>query len=283
MMEEKATIELAPVLHLPPVDTKQIHPHALDRYLEFLKELYNEVALDQLSDEDLSDDESAKLKTSADEIKGWLQKVNKDSGEAALMVYPYSSLIRYYMSDLKALLKRAYERKVEKQRQEAEKKRRLAALEEINPPFDDAEKYLTKDEYQQFLDSIPGAISAFLGTDEKAKSYKPNIWLLNSRAWDYNYWTSVIEDRRKEEIRRKQAQLEHEQFLKEMNDTIKKFKLDLAKEKKPTFAYPPALAEYHPDLWCELERPTQEEVEKRAAQYIWQKVPRDSRTLSPGS
>jgi len=52
-----------------------------------------------------------------------------------------------------------------------------------------------------------------------------------------------------EDARYKQAAREHEQYLKEINDTIEKFKVGLAKVKKPTIAYPPALAKYHPEGW----------------------------------
>lgn len=156
MAGDKTIIELPPILNLPPVDTEQMQPYALDRYLGFLQELYDEVPLDQLSEEDLTDDERDKRKTCVDGIQDWLQKCSKDSGEAALMVYAYSSVIRYYMSDLKALVKRAYERKVEKERQETIKRRRLAALEEINPPPDDAKKYLTTTNISNSVIAFPG-------------------------------------------------------------------------------------------------------------------------------
>ena len=59
MAEDKTIIELAPILHLPPVNKTQMVPYALMRYLNLLKEIYDEVPLDQLSDEDLTDDEKA--------------------------------------------------------------------------------------------------------------------------------------------------------------------------------------------------------------------------------
>ena len=112
MAEDKTIIELAPILHLPPVNKTQMVPYALMRYLNLLKEIYDEVPLDQLSDEDLTDDEKAKRKECTDKIVEWVQKCNKDAGQAALMVYPYSSVITYHMRNLKTLLKVAYERRL---------------------------------------------------------------------------------------------------------------------------------------------------------------------------
>ena len=62
MANSDEIIQPQPVLQLPPVNLSQIHPHAAERYVQFLKELWGEVALDQLTEEDLSEDERAKLK-----------------------------------------------------------------------------------------------------------------------------------------------------------------------------------------------------------------------------
>jgi len=260
MTEDKRIIELPPILNLPPINMEQMHPYAAERYLRLLVELYNEVPLDQLSEEDLTDDERAKRKRYTDEIIDWAKKCDRGSSAGALMVYLYSMVIFYRMSDLKALLKTAYERKLEELRQETEKKkrlealevekkRRLAALEEMGPPLDDAKKYLKKDEYEQFCDSISGAISAYVGRDRRVESYSPRTWLLNRKASDYSYWTLVIRERKEKEVRRKQAQLEHDQYLDRLSLAVEKFKGELAKSKKPKSVYPPELEKYEPDGW----------------------------------
>lgn len=278
MTNSKETPELlASIINLKPEYKDQLHPYAVERYLSFLNEIYDKFSQGQLTVEDLelylSEEEQVKLNNCATEIAEWLAKCRKDSGEASLVVYLYSRHSYSSMSRFKAVLKTALERKAEKQRQEAEKQRRLAVLKEIDPPLADAKKYLTSEETQRFLDSIPGAIDAYLDRDKRAESYSPGIWLLTSKASDYSYWILIIKERKEKEARKKRAEIEHSQFVKEINDTIKKLKQELAKVKKPGFAYPTALAKYDPDSWCELERPTREEVERWAGPYIRKRVP----------
>ena len=272
MAEDKTIIELAPILRLPPVDTEQIHPHALDRYLEFLQEVYKEVpTLYLLNDADLevflSDEDRAKFKASVDEIKGWLQKCNKDNDEATLMVYAYHTPFSS-MTTVTTLLEEVYKRKLLKER-------RLKALEAIHPPFDDAEKYLSEKESQRFRQSLLGAADAYL---DGGKGCILNDWRFDRRAGDYVGLTGIMKKQKEKEARYKQAEVEHTQFKKEINNTVEKFKLDLAKEKKPKFAYPPALAKYEPHEWAELELPTKGQVKQWAEPYVWKKVPQ---TLKP--
>jgi len=58
-----------------------------------------------------------------------------------------------------------------------------------------------------------------------------------------------------------------------MNEAIEKLKKGLAKEKKPSFAYPQVLVKYSPDSWCELDTPGTGEVEEWAGPYVWKRVP----------
>jgi len=51
----------------------------------------------------------------------------------------------------------------------------------------------------------------------------------------------AIREQKEEQTRQERAELEYSQFLKEVNDTIKRFKQGLAKRKRPKFAYPPSL------------------------------------------
>lgn len=272
-----------------------LHPNALQRYLAFLKELHDCVPLAQLSDEDLTEDEQTRRKEYAEGIVEWLKKCDKDAGKVSLEIYPYSIPVIYDMSNLKELLKKAYQRKVEKAQREAEekerqakeeaeirerqarhegeKKRRVAALEEIVPPLDDARRYLSDKEYQQFCDSVPGAIDAYLNRDKKAEVYLPHIWLLKSAALDYSCWTSRIKDRKEKALRLQQAETEYAQYVRQINEAVTQFKNELAKEKKPKFAYPSALDQYEPHNWCQLEMPTKQQVEKWASPHVWERVP----------
>ena len=129
-----------------------------------------------------------------------------------------------------------------------------------------------------FAVSTVFAVNTYLGTSEIAKAYDPEIWQISPEARDYLLWTSIIEKRKGEAARQKRAELEHDQFLKEINNTIKKFKQELAKEKKPKFALPLALAKYDPQDWAELKPPTKAQVEQWAELYVWKRVPH---TLKP--
>ena len=205
MLEREVVVP--PILRLPWPEEGSLHPYARQKYLKFLAEIQTEApgvyaAVEEDLRAFLSDSEYSKLVACEDEIKGWLQKCSKDNDKVTLRVYPYHSPFDA-MWDLKKILKGVAERK-------AEKKRRLAALEGIGPPFDDAEKYLTSEERQRFFDSIPGAIDAYLGRNKGAESSFPGIWLLTSKATDYIHWTGVIEDRRKEEIRQKQVAVKYD-------------------------------------------------------------------------
>jgi len=231
MAGNESMIELPPILHLPPVNREQMEPYPLMRYLNLLKNIYDEVPLDELREDDLVEEEKAKRKENTDKIVDWVQKCSKDSGQATLVVYPYSMVIFYCMSDLKALLKTALERKVEKARQEAEQQKRLAVLKEIDPPLADVKKYLTQEETQRFLDSIPGAIDAYLDRDKKVESYSPGVWLLSNKAFDYSYWILIIKERKKEEIRQKQAQTKHDQYIDRLSAALRSSRQSLARAK----------------------------------------------------
>ncbi len=277
MTNSKETPELLQILNLEPEYKDQLHPYALKRYLSFLREINDKFSPGKLTAEDinlyLSEEERHKLITCATGIADWLVKCKKDSGKTSLLIHPFGKSPYYSMSRFKAILETIIERKVEKVRQEAEKKRRLAALEGIGPPIDDAEKYLAPEERQRFFDSIPGAINAYLGRDKGAESYSPSIWLLNSKASDYSHWTGVIEDRRKDEIRQKQAAAEYDRYLDTLSLTVEKFKTELAKSKKPEFVYPLELEKYGPDGWCELKLPDKQQLRNWAEDKILERLP----------
>jgi hypothetical protein len=218
------------------------------------------------ADAEQSRDECEKERDGAksdDERRFWDVERFKYMSRVLMLSPPYYSVHYFHEHDRCIDLVRERKKRREK---------RLAALKEIAPPLDDAKKYLSDHEYQQFCDSVPGAIDAYLDIKARA-SYHPRAWLLDDKASGYRYWILVIEGRAREKARRKQAQLEHSQFLYEINNTIKEFKKQLVKEKKPSFHYPPALANHRPDAWYKLKSPTQQEVGKWAQQYIWERVP----------
>lgn len=264
MLESKA--KLPSILRLPWPKDGSLHPYAHQKYLEFLSEVLKVVPGIYLITQDdlrlfLSDNEYSRLEACEDEIRGWLQKCSTDD-EVAMRVYPYHSPFSA-MWDLKKLLKKVAERRLLRAR-------RLAGLKEISLPFDDANKYLNKKEYELFINGLAGAADAYL---DGGKGCLLNDWRFDSRAGDYVGWTSIIAKRKKKEAREKQADLEYTQYMKEVNDAIKSLKSELAKAKKPKFSYPKWLAGCYPDLWFDLNLPTMEKIEDWAKPKIEQLVP----------
>lgn len=159
---------------------------------------------------------------------------------------------------------------------------RLDALEKMGVPLDDARAYLSAElELAQFLDSLPGAADAFL---DGGKGCRYSDWRFDHRASNYLKLKLTIDWRKKKEakerqarldleLRRMQSQVANAQFRKELNDGTKRFKQELARARKPHFAYPPSFARYHPESWCYLEWPTKQEVEEWAGEHIQKRVP----------
>lgn len=238
MAGNESMTALAPILHLPPVNKEQMNPLLLVRYLNLLKEIYDEVPLDKLCEDDLVEEEKANREEDTDKIMEWIQNCSKDSSQAALMVYSYDRIIIDYLRDLKRILKTAYERKLEKQRRQAIKKRWMQALHEVNPPANDADRYLTDDEQELFIGSVSGAIASYLGG---GKGCPLNDWRLDRRAHDYTRWTLTIKKRKEKEANQKQAEIEYDQYINKLSTAIEKLKAELGKSKKPKFGYPPEL------------------------------------------
>ena len=84
MAEDKANTELAPASQLATVKLSQLHPHAAQRYVAFIKELSAEVSLDGVKDEDLTAEELARFeeylfhlvqKVLSRSLKDWLPNI----------------------------------------------------------------------------------------------------------------------------------------------------------------------------------------------------------------
>jgi len=264
-------IALAPILHLPPVNKEQMKPYPLMRYLNLLKEIYDEVPLDELCEDDLVEEEKAKRKENTDKIVEWIQNCSKDSSQAALMVYSYARVITDYLRDLKRILKTAYERKLEKQRRQAIKKRWMQALHEVNPPANDAERYLTDDEQELFIGSVSGAIVSYL---DGGKGCPLNDWRLDRRAHDYTRWTLTIKKRKEKEANQKQAEIEYDQYINKLSTAIEKLKAELGKSKKPKFGYSQGLNKFKPARWCNLPILSKQQIHNWSEPQILKSLPK---------
>ena len=116
----------------------------------------------------------------------------------------------------------------ERRKNEAEE-RWWAAYKELNIPADDAFRNLKSEEHQEFVDSIPGAVDAYLA---EGKSY-----VLDRRANDYLAWISVINNRRKKEQEKITANLAAQEYNERLNKEIARLKSVLCPSKKDLNAW----------------------------------------------
>ena len=183
---------MAEILALKPEDENRIHPYALKRFNDWKVDLLREVPqLPQLDMDGinadintyLSEEEKARVTKHKADIAEWLWKCT-DIGDG-YSPYPYSTWVIHPMSELRQLVKTAYKRKDKKERW-------CAARKAVNPPIDDAKRYLDKPgEYDEFIQAAREAIEAYI---EKGEDY-----LDNSRTFDYRWCLKRINDRKEEE------------------------------------------------------------------------------------
>jgi len=233
-------VKLSEILTLSPEDERRIHPHALKRFNDWRADILREVPLagEYSIDEfnaDLSiyldDEEKARAMEYKAQIGGWLRKCI-DLGDWP-SPYPYSTWVVQSMSELKRLVKIAYERKVVKaedeQRKREEEERWRAAYVALKLPLQDAKMVLDAGEYNEFERSISGAVDAYLA---KGKDY-----LRDSRAYDYSRWCNRINSRQKEKALKIAAENKSWEFNRSLNEEIRRLRLMLYAEKQKAKDY----------------------------------------------
>lgn len=257
MAEKNKIIQIPTVLHLPSPDNITVDGYALNGYYQFLVKVVDEVpSLYKLTDEDrqsfLPPEELARLTACEKAIKEWLQNCALGNDIVSLGYYPYHAPYDAE-GDLRKIIKRIAEKKSEFAEKEQLRKKRIKALEEMGVRLEDAQKYLSGDEYQRFIRSLPGAADAFI---DAGRDCALGDWRLDDRALRYFLLNDLIEKRRKEDNLRQQARVEYNKEFDSIFISIQKFHDALATSKRPEFGYPKSLAEYQPHSWCGLEQPT---------------------------
>jgi hypothetical protein len=255
---------LSGILSLKPEDEKRLHPKALEWFNDRRAEIQFEAPLEELSDDDLntflSDDEKREFQSCMEEISKGLSKcINLDEASSDLVTNAIVglSLVRFEVNSLlpmrriRLLLKDVHQRKVakvkeeqrerdeedRKNREQAEAERRKneaeqrwrAAYKKLNIPADDALRYLKSEEHKEFVDSILGAVDAYLAGGES--------YILDRRAKDYLTWISVINKRRKEEQGKITASLAAQKYNEHLNKEISRLKSVLCPSKKDLNAW----------------------------------------------
>ncbi len=104
-----------------------------------------------------------------------------------------------------------------------------AAYKALNIPADDAFKYLKTEEHERFVDSILGAVDAYL---DKKESY-----ILDSRADTYLLWINEINKRQEEARQKIAANITAQEYNRELNKEITKLRSKLDPRKKNLSTY----------------------------------------------
>lgn len=255
----------------PPGIENRIHPRAMAHFRKFLADVRFEVPLEELNNDDLDrylkDHEKPEFQRYMTQITDGLGTCidigDEDSGDnqTKLLLFEINTTIPMYF--IKPLLRKVYDRKMEKvreelkkkqeekrraaeearekQRQEEEQQRQQAAEAEekklwhtayqaLDVPAGHAEKYLTEPgEYEKFIKSIAGAVRAYM---DKGESYTDD-----SRANDYLFYCNEINRGKDKEQRKLAAVASARLFSYSLNEKIKKLKASLHLQKQSPTKY----------------------------------------------
>ncbi|MFC1969503.1 hypothetical protein ACFLVF_03345 [Chloroflexota bacterium] len=220
---------------------REIHPHALRRYKEWKASVQCEIPLEELNNSDLNmflcEGEKRTFQNCMDEIGEWL--MNCRGIEDGYSPYPYDADVIGPMFEVKSLLKRVYqlkaikakeeqrrrEEKAEAERREKEYSERwCAAYIVIKPPMDDAKKYLNDEEYEKFEQATWKAIEIYIGKEED--------YLNDSGTFDYRRFLWKINYRKEEEQIRNDAQAQAQAFHARLDQGLKEIENMLSPEKE---------------------------------------------------
>jgi hypothetical protein len=196
--QESPMIELARLFNLKPEDERRLNSHALERMNALEARILKKTP--QLDIQDiivnldayLNDNERVEFDKSLAAITRWLSGcmdiVNR------YFFHAHATWVIDPMLRVESLMVRAYQRADAVRREKEYEDRWCAAFVSINPPVDDAKKYLNDTENDQFTLAVGKAIDAYL---EEGEAY-----MADERAFDYGGWLKKIQERREEEAQK---------------------------------------------------------------------------------
>jgi len=196
---------------------ERLTPHALKRFNDWQERILTEVPqvrqltteqLDTHLDSYLRDDEKVEFNKCVDDIAEWLFKC-MDVGDR---YFPcaYDTEVIDPMPRIQSLIRQAYQRSEAERRKKEYDERWCAAFVSIEPPVDDAKKYLNATEHDKFILAMGEAIDTYL---EEGTAY-----LADAQSFDYRWWLNEIQERKKKEAREMEATnkaLEYNRRLKQ--------------------------------------------------------------------
>lgn len=209
------------ILSLRPGEEERLHPYVLKCYRDWHERILRAAPqLHQLSTEQtgahlrayLRDDELSEFSKCLADITRWLSEC-MDTGDTH---FPkaYALWVVTPMFRVESLLVTAYQRAEAEQRRKEHEDQWCAAHVYLDPPTDDAKKYLDGKDQREFKLATAQAIQAYL---EKGAAYGTDL-----RTLDYLQWLEKIERLKKEEARRMQASRAAAECNERLNQEIKK-------------------------------------------------------------
>lgn len=192
------------ILSLGPGEEERLHPFVLKCYRDWHERILRTAPqLRQLSTEQtgahlrayLRDDELSEFSKCLADVTRWLSEC-MDTGDTH---FPkaYALWVVTPMFRVESLLVTACRRAEAEQRRKEHEDQWCAAHVYLDPPTDDAKKYLDDKDEREFKLAMARAIQAYL---EKGPAYETDL-----RTLDYVQWLEKIEKLKKEEARRVQA------------------------------------------------------------------------------
>lgn len=237
----QSILSLAEIFILNPEIKKGIHLHAAIRHNEWLIKIYGELAKLSVGKTDLNadintylnDTDKDRVEKCKEVILEWLWKCTNIGTGYSPYSPVYADWVISPMIELKSLIIKAYQaktKKLETERKQREREQKWdAAYKALNTPVDDAKKYLSNEEYEEYLKSINGAVLAYM---EKRGAYKND-----SRSVDYRQWLWVINHRKEKERQQIEANLAAREYNQRLNDERARLKALLFSNEKNTAAY----------------------------------------------
>ena len=229
-------ISLAEIFFLNPEIKKGLHPNAVLRNANWLIEVFDEISqlttdekvnVDVDLDTYLNDADKALAKKYMQNILEWRHKctnIVKGSSHA-----PYDTSVNSNMRGLKALIVKAYKARAEKLEAEEKDRQWEEAHKAVNPPLDDAERYLNDEEYDSFIKAAREAIEVYI---EKKKDY-----LNDSRTFDYRWSLRKINGRKEEERQKIAANFAAQEYNRRLNEEKARLKALLCPNEKDLKSY----------------------------------------------
>jgi len=196
--EGSPVIELARLFNLKPEDERRLNSHALERMnaweARILKKTPQFGIQEIMADLDtyLHDNERVEINECLADIKKWLSGCMDVASRYFL--HAHATWVIDPMFRVESLIVRACQRAEAERRKKEHEDRWCAAFVSMKPPVDDAKKYLSDKEHDEFTIAVGRAIDAYL---EKGEAYMADV-----RAFDYGWWLRRIKEREEEEAQK---------------------------------------------------------------------------------